>query len=194
MLTRHSDNLVVDYHWVNACVDAQALLGPPGWGGFYLSPLTLDHFFNPSPPTTSQPSPSPSLSQAATLVSPLYTPQFLPPSDGKPGPSPRKPSLPTIPQQILQKFQPSGPSGSPTGCYSPSNATTAFSEDQLSHQLSTTVDESASTEYDPAPTPPLESQKKAMTGGRSNKYYYTGLAFGSGLICGRLPILLLGSP
>lgn len=193
MLTRISDNLVVDYHWVNACVDAQALLGPPSWGGFYLSPLTLDHFFNPSPPTTSQPSPSPSLSQATTLVSPLYTPQYLPPADGKPGPSPRKPSLPTIPQQILQKFQPSGPSGSPTGCYSPSNATTAFGEDQLSRQLSATVDESASTEYDPAPTPPPESQKKAMTGGRSNKYYYTGLAFGSGLICGRLPIPLLGS-
>ncbi|KAG8933584.1 hypothetical protein FRC01_008125, partial [Tulasnella sp. 417] len=43
----------------------------------------------------------------------------------------------------------------------------------LSRQLSATAEDSNSTDYDPAPVPPPESQKKQMTGGRSNKYYYT---------------------
>ncbi|KAG8944381.1 hypothetical protein FRC04_001961 [Tulasnella sp. 424] len=168
MVPDKPDNVVVDYHWVNACVDAQTLLGPPSWGGHYLSPLTLDHFFNASPPTTSQPSPS--LSQAPTLVSPLYTPQFLPSSDAPPS---RKPSLPTIPPQILQKFQPSGPGTSPTGYFSSQSATTPFGEDHLSRQLSAATEESTSTKRDPAPTPPPQSQKKQMGGGNSSKYYYT---------------------
>lgn len=170
MVPERSDNVVVDYHWVNACIDAQNLLGSPNWGGHYLSPITLDHFFNTSPPTTSQPSPS--LSQDPTLVSPPYTQQFLPKSDAPPS---RKPSLPTIPPQTLPKFQLSGPGTSPTGYFSSQSATTPFGEDQLSRQLSATTEKSTSTEQDPA-TPPAQSPKKQMGGGNSNKYYYTGSA------------------
>ncbi|KAG9008498.1 hypothetical protein FRB90_008840 [Tulasnella sp. 427] len=163
------DNIVVDYHWVNACVDAGTLLGPPSWGGFYISPLTLDHFFNPSPADTTRRSPS--LSQAPTLVSPLYAPQYLPnsTSDVQSASSSRKPSLPTIPPQILQKFRSSGPSVSPTQAhFSPSSITTSFRA--VPHHRSTTGEESSSQDDDPAPIPPPESQKRYMNG---NRYYYT---------------------
>lgn len=35
--------LVVDYNWITACVQTNTLLGPRGWGNYYLGPGTPHH-------------------------------------------------------------------------------------------------------------------------------------------------------
>ncbi|KAG8993000.1 hypothetical protein FRB90_000816 [Tulasnella sp. 427] len=69
---------VVDYRWVFDCVDAGALLGPPSWGGHYISPLTMEHFFSPSPANVAPANPS--CLGAPSRVG-VYHPGTLPPPE-----------------------------------------------------------------------------------------------------------------